>query len=47
MKAKKLNKNEKKTIKLQRTQPSLQTFAYNEGCTRHKYLETYLQFTAN
>ena len=39
MKTKILNK---KHIKMQRTQASLQTFAYNEGCTRHKYLEMYL-----
>ena len=35
MKRKELNK--KKHIKIQRTQPSLQAFAYNESCTRHKY----------
>ena len=29
-------------MKIQRRQPSLQTFAYNKGCTRHKYLEMYL-----
>ena len=33
MKTKKLYK---KHMKIQRTQPSLQTFAYNEGRTRHK-----------
>ena len=28
--------------KIQRTQTSFQTFAHNEGSTRHKYLEMYL-----
>ena len=28
--------------KIQRTQPSLQIFAHNEGCTRDKELEMYL-----
>ena len=43
MKTKRLTK---KNIKIQRTQPSLQTFAYNEGCTKHKCLEMYLYLTA-
>ena len=34
MNTKKLNK---KTYKTSRTQPSLETLGYNEGCKRHKY----------
>ena len=39
MKIKKINKKKHKNTK---DSPSLQTFAYNEGYTRHKYLKTYL-----